>query len=74
MLGILQGAKERVRALMRGRMAELHAVASALIKQETLDEAQISAICEQAAESAASASEPSPFGVQGDADAAPLPA
>lgn len=73
-LGILQGAKDRVQSLLRRRMGELHAVASALIHQETLDHAQISAICEQAAESEASAAEPSPFGVAGAADASPLPA
>lgn len=71
-LGILQGAKERVKTLLRRRMGELHAVASALIHQETLDQAQISAICQKAAED--SRAESSPYGVEGVTDASPLPA
>lgn len=71
-LGILQGAKGRVKGLLRRRITELHAVATALITQETLDHAQISAICQKASED--SSPEASPFGVEGATDASPLPA
>lgn len=40
-LNILQSAKDRVKGLLRRRIAELHAVATALIKDETLDHAQV---------------------------------
>jgi ATP-dependent Zn protease len=73
-LGILQAAKDRVRTLLRRRMAELHAVASALINQETLDHAQISAICQKAAEESTPEASPGVFHVEDVADASPLPA
>lgn len=69
--GVLQSAKNRVRDLLRRRMAELHAVALALINQETLDHAQISAICQKASESAA-AETPEFIDETSDA-AAPIP-
>ena len=68
---MLQSAKNRVRDLLRKRMAELHAVALALINQETLDHAQISAICQKASESAATNAPPDL--IDEAADAAPLP-
>lgn len=43
---MLHSAKERVRELLKRRIAELHAVAAALIRDETLDHDQISRICE----------------------------
>lgn len=44
-MALLHSAKERVRVLLKRRVAELHAVAAALIRDETLDHDQISRIC-----------------------------
>jgi ATP-dependent Zn protease len=42
---LLHKAKNRVHELLKRRLSELHAVAEALIRDETLDSSQITAIC-----------------------------
>eukprot|EP00892_Ulva_mutabilis_P004899 jgi/Ulvmu1/2781/UM140_0011.1 len=72
-MALLHSAKERVHELLRRRVAELHAVAAALIRDETLDHDQISRICAGVGSAAAADSgamdDPDPL-----LDAAPLPA
>jgi ATP-dependent Zn protease len=46
---MLAESKARVERLLTEKKAQLHAVAAALVEKETLDAAQITAICEEAA-------------------------
>lgn len=71
---MLHGAKERVRGLLQRRIAELHAVATALIRDETLDHDQISRICAGVGKEAAAGCDDDAAAPDGLLDAASLPA
>jgi hypothetical protein len=52
---MLAESKARVQRLLESKRAQLHAVAAALVEQETLDAVQITAVCDGVDTSAASA-------------------